>query len=75
MITAIYTALAVVFDSHVHTCDLREPYCARFPVWRKIALSSVVAVPYIVNDDLVAIDLGPSCPGNISLPGTIVAQL
>src|SRR5205807_10252084 len=47
----------------------------RFPVRREIGLCAVVAVPHVVNCDLVAIDLCPSCLCNIRLPRAIVAWL
>ena len=53
-----------IIDNYVHACD---------PVRREIGLCAVVAIPYVVDGDLIAIDLGPRCLGNIRLPWPIVA--
>src|SRR2546423_1410158 len=62
-----------IINSHVHACDPREPDRARFPVRREIALCAVVAIPHVVDGDLIAIDLGPRCLRNIRCPWPIVA--
>jgi len=62
-----------IIDNYVHACDPGEPDRAGFPVRREIGLCAVVAIPYVVDGDLIAIDLGPRCLGNIRLPWPIVA--
>src|SRR5262249_52976167 len=61
-----------VINSHVHTCDLREPHFARFPVRCEIGGCVVVAISHVVNCDLIAIDLCPGCLCNIWLPRAVV---
>ena len=57
-----------VIDGHVHACDLREPHCARFPVRREIGRGAVVAVPHVVDGDLIAVDRRPCCLRYVRLP-------
>ena len=66
---------APVINSQVHASNLREAHRARFPAGGKIGLCAVVAIPHIVNCDLVAIDFCPTRVYNIWLPRSIVAWL
>ena len=41
----------------------------------EIGVGPVIAIPYVVNGDFVAVDFCPSCLGDIGLPRAIVARL
>src|SRR5215469_9420164 len=64
-----------VINSQVYAGDLRRPHRACFPVRREIGLGAVVAVPHIMDGDLIAIDLCPSSLCNVRLPRAIIAGL
>src|SRR5262245_52521762 len=64
-----------VIDSHVHSRDLREPHCARFPARREIGRRAVVTIPHVVDGDLIAVDLRPRSLGYVRLPWTVIARL
>src|SRR5262249_19963978 len=64
-----------VINRDVHACNLRKPNCARFPVRREIGLGAVIAIPHVVDGDLIAVDPGPCSLCDVRLPRTIVAGL
>src|SRR5262249_28893645 len=57
-----------------HPGYLREPNRACFPVRCEVRVGAIIAIPDIVNRDLVALDLGPGGLCNVRLPRTIVAR-
>ncbi|KAF5407218.1 MAG: hypothetical protein Udaeo2_27020 [Candidatus Udaeobacter sp.] len=63
---------APVIDREVDASDLRESHGARLPTRGVVGIGPVVAVAYVMQRHLVALNVGPGCLSDVRFPVAIV---
>src|SRR4029077_15914229 len=63
---------APVIDREVDASDLRDAHGARLPMRGVVGIGPVVAVAYVMQRHLVALNVGPGCLSDVRFPAAIV---